>query len=175
MKDKRHAVVAAFKTTEGASAAVDRLMTAGFEQDQVSLLLSQYAREHLATLAKHSKPAQGAVVGGLAGGMLGAVAAALTSFAAVSFPVAGIMVGGPLVAAIVGGGAGAAAGGLVGALIGLGLTEHEAVPYRHTLEGDAMVVTVGASDKHAAAKAVRILRDAGAIELGDTRGRPIRV
>jgi hypothetical protein len=62
----------------------------------------------------------GAGVGGFIGAVLAAIAAAITSIALPGF---GVLMAGPIAAAVIGAGAGAANGTLVGALIGWGIPE----------------------------------------------------
>lgn len=174
MTKENYTVLGAFKTTQGASAAASRLLTlGGFTQDQVSVLMSEAARDHLLTLEQRSKAPEGAALGGVAGGVLGAIAVGLTSVASVAVPALGLLVGGPLIAALAGGGAGAAAGGLIGALVGLGLNEQQAHVYKDLLHEGGVVVAVDAASQTDAKQAMAILQESGALKLDTETGRPI--
>lgn len=70
------------------------------------------------------KAAEGAGIGGAIGGSLAAIAAAVAAVGTtLTFPGIGLVVAGPMAAAIAGAGIGAVTGGLVGALIGWGIPE----------------------------------------------------
>ena len=81
--------------------------------------------------------AAGAAVGGTLGAILGAIAAIGTS---IVLPGLGLIVAGPLAAALVGAGAGGATGGLVGALIGAGIPEETAERYEAGLREGGIVL-----------------------------------
>jgi hypothetical protein len=119
-------------SVEGAYAsAVDR----GYGVDDVNLVMTDETRK------KHfingpvetelgNKAAKGAGVGGAIGGTVGAVAAAIAAIGTVLvLPGMGLVVAGPLAAAVAGAGAGAAGGGLIGALIGWGISEERVKHY----------------------------------------------
>lgn len=71
-----------------------------------------------------NKAAEGAGIGGAIGGSLAAIAAAVAAVGTtITFPGIGLVVAGPMAAAIAGAGIGAVTGGIVGALIGWGIPE----------------------------------------------------
>ena len=81
----------------------------------------------------------GAAIGGTAGATIAAIAAIGTSLL---IPGLGIVVAGPLVAALAGAGAGGAAGGLIGALVGHGIPENRAKVYETDIKNDYFVMGV---------------------------------
>ena len=89
----------------------------------------------------------GSATGGTIGALIGAIAAIGTS---VVFPGLGLVIAGPLAAAIAGAGVGGAAGGLVGALVGAGIPEERAVEYEQGLkDGGVVLGTYARDDDHA--------------------------
>ena len=71
-----------------------------------------------------NKAAEGAGIGGAIGGSLAAIAAAIAAVdTTLTFPGIGLVLDGPMGAAIAGAGVGAVVGGLVGALVGWGIPE----------------------------------------------------
>ena len=77
-----------------------------------------------------TKAAEGAGVGGAIGGTVGAVLAAIAAVGTtIAIPGLGLVIAGPLAAAIARAGAGGAAGTLVGALVGLGIPEERVQRY----------------------------------------------
>ncbi len=173
MKSKH--VLGAFKTVNGADTATERLVQAGIPRTDISVLVSDQAREQLATIQKHTRAAEGAAVGGIAGGILGSLIAGLTTVAALAVPGVGVLAAGPLVAALAGAGAGAAAGGTLGGLIGLGLTEHEAKFYAKALKEHGMVVVVSTDDARTHSTARTVLDEAGALKIESSTGQAARI
>src|ERR1700731_2612269 len=109
-----------FKTRQSAGAVVDALLTRGYSRDDISVLMSDETRDKEFVLAR-SHAAEGAGIGGVAGGAVGAVIAGIAAAGTlIMFPGIGLVIAGPVIAAIAGSGVGGAAGGLVGALIGAG-------------------------------------------------------
>jgi len=175
MPEKEQTVIGGFKTMEGASLAASRVVDAGFTREEVSVVVSDSARDHLAVLQRHSRALQGAALGGIGGSLLGAAALGLTAVASLVVPQMDYSVSGPAVAALIGAGAGAITGGLGGALVGLGMSEHEATFYREMLEGGGVVVAVSAATRDAVERATHALRDSGALKLAKVSGHPVRL
>ena len=66
-------VFGAFKTPAGAQSAVHTLESHGFLHRDISVLMTESARQHFATVQKNTKGSEGAAVGGVAGGIIGAM------------------------------------------------------------------------------------------------------
>lgn len=163
-------VFGAFKTIQGADVAADRLIGEGVPRESVGILMTDQARDQLATVKKHTKAAEGAATGGIAGGVLGGIVAGLTTVAAVAMPGVGLLAAGPIVAALAGAGVGAAAGGTVGGLVGLGMSEHEVKYYGDILKSEGVLVTVTTTDKATRDLAKKILNEAGAVSIKSDKG-----
>ena len=90
---------------------------------------------------------KGSAIGGGVGAALAAIFAVGTS---VVVPGLGLVVAGPIAAALVGAGAGGATGGIIGALIGAGIPEDRAKAYERGLkEGGIVIGTRARDDRHA--------------------------
>ena len=101
----------------------------GYCSDEISVVMSEDTRKKYygkdATLETEvgNKAAEGAAIGGTVGSTLGAIAAAFAAVGtSIVLPRLGLVIAGPLAAAIAG--AGGVTAGLVGALIGWGIPEY---------------------------------------------------
>ena len=135
-----------FRDREAAERGYGCLTSRGYGKDDISLLMSDEARNrHFPkTAAKTelgSKAAEGAGIGAAAGGGLGAL---LLGLAAAGFAVPGlpILAMGPLAAALTGAGAGGVVGALVGALAGFGIPEERARIYETGIKEGGIVMGV---------------------------------
>jgi hypothetical protein len=135
-----------FRDREAAERAYNSLTTRGYERDDVSLLMSDEARNRhfpktAATTELGSKAAEGAGIGAVAGGGLGAL---LMGLAAAGFAIPGvpIIAMGPLAAALTGAGTGGGVGALIGALVGSGIPEERAGLYEQGISEGGIVLGV---------------------------------
>ncbi len=131
-----------FPTAADASAAVQALTSIGIAQEDISLVASDRVDKAAFGVETHTKLPEGAAVGAGAGGAIGALVAGFTMIGTLATGGAGLLVAGPLVAALAGAGAGAATGAGVGALVGLAIPEHEIKHYENALEHGAVLVGV---------------------------------
>ena len=91
---------------------------------------------------------KGSAIGGGVGAALAAVFAIGTS---IVVPGLGLVVAGPIAAALMGAGAGGATGGIIGALIGAGIPEERAATYERDVKAGGILIGTRARDaKHAA-------------------------
>ena len=110
---------------------------------------------------------------------MGAVAAVVAAVgSSIAIPGLGIVVAGPIAAALVGGGAGAATGGLIGALVGAGMPEDRIKRYETGIKEGGILMSIKARN---AADADDIERDwrtnSGRMFIAETRrkrGGPAR-
>ena len=119
-----------FRDRETAERAYQALRSRGYSEADVSLLMSEETRGRLfgGTPAAEpgSKALEGAGVGAGVGVVTGGVLGALVAAATVAVPGVGLVIVGPLAAALAGAGVGGAAGGVLGALVGAGVPEERA-------------------------------------------------
>jgi hypothetical protein len=155
-QDKRM-VTGLFHDRASAEAAYQSLAERGYARDDVNLVMSDEARKrhfadtHGADTELGTKAAEGAGIGGAIGGTLGAVVAAIAAIGtSLVIPGAGLIVAGPIVAALAGAGAGGATGGLLGALIGWGIPDERVKHYDEGIRNGGILMGVTAkSDEDA--------------------------
>ena len=135
-----------FRDRESAERAYGSLNSRGYGKDDVNLLMSDDTRKkyfsdsdtELGTKAWEDA-GKGAAIGGGVGATLAAIAAIGTTLA---LPGLGLLIAGPIAAALAGGGAGALTGGLIGALVGHGIPEENAKLYEQGIRDGGIVMGV---------------------------------
>jgi hypothetical protein len=156
-------LMGAFKEPAQADKALRELETHGYSPEQISAISSsdKYEDRRYDTSGSVGKSAgSGAVTGGVIGGLAGLLAGV-----GVVPAIAGLFIGGPIVAALGLAGAaaatatgavtGAAAGGLIGALMGLGVSKETATTYEDIVkEGGVLIGLTGREDITGEAKAI---------------------
>jgi hypothetical protein len=155
-------VTGLFKNRVAAEAAVDAIIKRGYTRDQISVLMSDATKNKEFAVQTVSHAADGAGIGGAVGGAVGAVLAAIAAAGtALALPGLGLVIAGPIVAALAGAGAGGATGGLIGALIGAGIPEHRAKVYDAGLRSGGILIGVEAKSDEDVGKLERLLEDIG--------------
>ncbi len=135
-----------FRDRESAEEAYRSLNSRGYGQDDVNLMMSDDTRKkyftdddsELGTKAWEGA-GKGAAIGGGVGATLAAIAAIGTTLA---LPGIGLLIAGPIAAALAGGGGGALTGGLIGALVGHGIPEEHAKHYEQGIRDGGIVMGV---------------------------------
>jgi uncharacterized protein YjbJ (UPF0337 family) len=136
-----------FRDRESAERAYGSLSERGYGKDDVNLMMSDDTRKkyfsddddtEFGTKAWEGA-GKGAAIGGGVGATLGAIAAIGTTLA---LPGIGLLIAGPIAAALAGGGAGALTGGLIGALVGHGIPEEQAKHYEQGIREGGIVMGV---------------------------------
>lgn len=146
MTKKESVVMACFRNRADASEAYDYVVGRGYTRDEINMMMSNSTREAFATEGNHSvgsKASEGVAMGGTIGTAVGATIAAIAAIGtSVALPGVGLVVAGPILAALAGGGAGAVTGGLLGGLIGLGIPESNAKAYEAAMKEGGVVIGV---------------------------------
>lgn len=157
-------VTGLFKTRVAAEAAVDAIIKRGYTRDDISVLMSDATRNKEFAVETRSHAADGAGIGGAVGGVVGAALAAIVAIGTtiVIPPLGGLVIAGPIAAALAGAGAGGATGGIIGALIGAGIPEHRAKVYDTELRGGGILLGVESRSDDDVEKLERLLGDIGA-------------
>jgi hypothetical protein len=140
------AIVGIFENPHEAASSVDALEMKGVSRERISVMASDETAEKSLVVAEQTKGSEGAAMGGGLGAAAGALVAGLTSVGTLATGGAGLLVAGPLVAALTGAGAGAVSGGVLGGLIGLGFSEHEVKHLEDALEKGSVIVAVDMED-----------------------------
>ncbi len=137
-----------FRDRESAEKAYNSVTSRGYTKDDVNLMMSDKTRnEHFVNSDVEtelgSKALEGAGAGSAIGGTLGAIIGGIAAIGTnVLLPGLGLVVAGPIVAALAGAGAGGLTGGLVGALIGSGIPEEHAKVYEEGIKDGGIVMGV---------------------------------
>ncbi len=141
-------VVGLFQDQPSAEAAIQRLKTAGFAEQQIGVAVRDRARQQALTEGTGTQAADEATKGAVGGGVVGGVIGLLTGVGALAIPGVGpIIAGGALASTLAGAGIGAAAGGLIGALVGMGVPEEDAQHFERGFQQGGILVTVQAGDR----------------------------
>jgi hypothetical protein len=174
----RNTVAGLFRDRTSAERAIDDLKEAGFDGDQIGIVMRDPSGSGAVTQRRESDrgatsthAASGAMTGVVGGGLLGGLAGYLLAIGALTIPGIGPVVAGGAIAealglgvigttAAVGAGLGAAAGGLVGALVGMGIPEEEARYFEKGLGTEEVLITVKAGDRVMEALAILETNDA---------------
>ena len=145
--DNNFIVTGLFKDKESAECAYDALSGRGYDKDSTDVMMSDKTRERYYSGSTAddtelgSKALEGTGTGAAIGGTLGAIIASIAAIGtSIALPGLGLIVAGPLAAALVGAGAGGLAGGLIGALIGAGIPEEHAEAYESGIKSGGIVI-----------------------------------
>jgi hypothetical protein len=169
MSNKNTAVFGIYATPGTAEAAVDHLLTKGFTNSAISVLLPDDDSTRAFAHEKSTKAPEGTATGATAGGVVGGTLGLLAGIGLLAIPGVGpIIAAGPIVAALAGIGAGGTIGGIVGALVGMGIPEYEAKRYEGAVKNGGTLLSVhcDTSEQIDAAKAA--LKDTGAHDIAST-------
>jgi len=142
-------VTGLFNDRESAERAYQSVANRGYGSDDTNVIMSDTTRssfypegsEHSSALADKTMEdvGKGAAIGGTLGAIIAGIAAIGTS---VLLPGVGLIVAGPLVAALAGAGAGGLTGGLLGALVGHGVPEEHAAEYEEGIKNGGVFMGV---------------------------------
>ena len=148
-------IIGIFEPTTNTEHLINDLQAEGYDPRDVSIVM----RDRADVVDMHeSKGLVGETAGGMATGAI--VGGIMGLLAAIAIPgVGGLLVGGPLAAALgltgvaataaSGAVTGAIAGGLIGVLMGLGLPREEAERYQERIKEGAILIAVPAADSGA--------------------------
>lgn len=141
-------VTALFKDRASAETAYDALRGRGYTENDINVMMSDEGRnrhfgDNTADTELGSKAAEGTGVGAGIGGTVGAIVAAVAAIGtSIALPGLGLVIAGPIAAALMGAGAGGITGGLLGALIGSGIPEEQAAQYETGIKEGGIVIGV---------------------------------
>ncbi|MCX7514724.1 hypothetical protein [Frateuria sp. STR12] len=153
-------------TRELAENIVDDLKSAGFGNNDISVLMQdrggtrEFATEH------NTKAPEGATAGGVAGMGTGAILGWLAGIGTLAIPGVGpFIAAGPIMAALGGAAIGGATGGIIGALVGMGIPEEEAKHYDEKVRGGHVLISVHTDDMAERDRARAIFERRGAEDI----------
>lgn len=166
MAGKNTAVFGIYPTSTRAEQAVDRLVAAGFAQQDISVLLPDTQSSKEFAHEKNTKAPEGAATGVTAGGVVGGTLGLLAGIGALAIPGVGpLIAAGPIMGALAGLGVGGAVGGLVGALVGLGIPEYEAKRYEGRIKDGGVLLSVHCDTSAEIDSAKEVLKTSGAEDI----------
>jgi len=152
-----------------AESVVERLQTAGFINDDVSMLFSDTSGTKDFAIQHETKAPEGATTGGGTGFVIGGVLGWLAGIGLLAIPGVGpLIAAGPILAALSGAAVGTVVGGIAGALIGMGLPEYEARRYESKVKEGNILVSVHADDSQKVDRAKEILKECNAEDISST-------
>jgi len=169
MAGKNTAVFGIYPSTIQAERAVDRILAAGFSNNDISVLLpdSQSSKEF--AHEKNTKAPEGTTTGATTGGAVGGALGLLAGIGALTIPGVGpFIAAGPIMGALAGLGAGAAVGGLIGALVGMGIPEYEAKRYEGRVKAGGVLLSVHCETSAEISRAKDLLKSTGAEDIAST-------
>lgn len=140
-------LTALFHSREDAERAYQSLRDRGYSDHEINVMMSdatrdKYYKENPKTEVG-TKALEGAGTGGIIGGAIGAIVGGVAAIGTnILLPGLGLIIAGPLAAAIAGAGAGGFTGGLVGLLIGWGIPEERAKVYESGIKDGGTVLGV---------------------------------
>jgi hypothetical protein len=169
MANKNVAVFGIYPTPTNAEMGVDRLLAAGYSNEDVSVLMADsYASREFAH-EKNTKAPEGTATGVTVGGLIGGTLGLLAGIGALAIPGVGpIIAAGPIMGALAGLGAGGAVGGVVGALVGLGIPEYEAKRYEGRVKDGGVLLSVHCETPGEIQRAKEILKSSGADDIASS-------
>jgi hypothetical protein len=145
---------------------VENLQSAGFSNNDISVLLPDKTSTREFAHEKGTKAPEGAVTGAGTGGVVGGVLGWLAGIGALAIPGLGpFIAAGPIMAALSGAAVGATAGGVLGALVGMGIPEYEAKRYEAQLREGRILIAVHSDNSDETKRAKEIFERAGAEDI----------
>ena len=163
---KNTAVFGIYASAKHAEQAVDHLVSAGFSDQDISVLLPDADSSREFAHEKNTKAPEGAVTGATTGGVVLGTLGLLAGIGALAIPGVGpFIAAGPIMGALAGLGVGSAVGGLVGALVGLGIPEYEAKRYEGRIKNGGVLLSVHCDTSEEIDKAERVLKSSGAEDI----------
>ncbi len=138
-----------FTDKDSSENAYKSLRDRGYSDEDINVIMSDDTRKRYygdvtsVNSELGTKAAEGTGVGGAIGGTLGAIIGGIAAVGTnLVLPGLGLVVWGPLAAALAGAGAGGLTGGLIGALVGWGIPEDRAKVYEEGIKNGGTVLGV---------------------------------
>lgn len=151
---------------------IDRLRSAGFSSNDISVLFPDDETTRDFAHEKHTKAPEGIATGAGTGGVVGGALGWLAGIGALAIPGVGpFIAAGPIMAALSGAAVGATVGGVTGGLVGLGMPELEARRYEGKLKAGNLLLSVHTERSEEIKAAEYIFKYAGALDIC-TSGEP---
>lgn len=145
---------------------VDRLKTAKFSNNDISVLFPDKGTTRDFAHEKSTKAPEGAVAGAGTGGAIGGALGWIAGIGALAVPGVGpFIAAGPIVAALSGVAIGATVGGIAGGLVGMGIPEIEAKRYEGKVNDGNILISVHTENSEEITRAKDIFTKAEAKDI----------
>jgi hypothetical protein len=169
MAGKNTAAFGIYPSRAAAEIAVDQLVSAGFSQADISVLMSDNEGSRDFAAEKNTKAPEGAATGVGVGGTVGGTLGLLAGIGALAIPGVGpLIAAGPIMGALAGLGVGGAVGGIVGALVGMGIPEYEAKRYEGRVKDGGILLSVHCDSSEEVSRAKDVLKSTGADDVASS-------
>ena len=169
MSSKNTAVFGIYATPGTAEAAVDHLLSKGFTNAAISVLLPDDESTRAFAHEKNTKAPEGTTTGATTGGVVGGTLGLLAGIGALAIPGVGpLIAAGPIMATLAGVGVGGAVGGIVGALVGMGIPEYEAKRYEGAVKDGGTLLSIHCDTSEQIDAAKESLKATGAHDIAST-------
>ena len=147
-QEDRRMLTGMFRDRDSTESAYRSLRDRGYSDDDINVMMTDDTRDKYYKNSDvipddDTKALEGAGTGGAIGGALGAIIGGIAAIGTnLIIPGVGLVVWGPIAAALAGAGAGGLTGGLVGALVGWGIPEEHAKEYEEGIRKGGTVLGV---------------------------------
>jgi hypothetical protein len=169
MAGKNTAVFGIYKSGAQAESAVDRILGAGFSNNDISVLLPDTQSSKEFAHEKNTKAPEGTATGVTTGGIVGGTLGLLAGIGTLAIPGLGpFIAAGPIMASLAGLGVGGAVGGLIGALVGMGIPEYEAKRYEGRVKDGGVLLSVHCDTSDEITRAKDLLKQTGAQDISSS-------
>ncbi len=166
MAGKNTAVFGIYKSSSQAEQAVDRILAAGFSNNDISVLMPDQQSSKEFAHEKNTKAPEGTTTGVTAGGVIGGTLGILAGVGTLAIPGLGpFIAAGPIMAGLAGLGVGGAVGGFIGALVGMGIPEYEAKRYEGRIKEGGVLLSVHCDTSEEISRAKDLLKQTGAEDI----------
>ncbi len=166
MAGKNTAVFGIYKTSAQAERAVDRIVAAGYSQNDISVLLPDAQSSKEFAHEKNTTAPEGTAASVTTGGIVGGTLGLLAGIGTLAIPGLGpFIAAGPIMASLAGLGVGGAVGGLIGALVGMGIPEYEAKRYEGRVKDGGVLLSVHCDTSEEISRAKDLLKETGAEDI----------
>jgi hypothetical protein len=169
MAGKNTAVFGIYPTYASVESGVQALQTAGFRNEDISVLMPENVGSKDFAHEKGTKAPEGAATGAGAGAMVGGALGVLAGIGLLAIPGLGpFIAAGPIMAGLAGLGVGGVVGGIAGALIGMGIPEYVAKRYEGRVKEGGILLSVHSDSSDWTKRAKEILERTGAQDISST-------
>jgi len=169
MSSKNTAVFGIYSTAAAAENAVDNLLTLGFTNSDISVLLPDDDSTRAFAHEKNTKAPEGTATGVTAGGVIGGTLGLLAGIGVLAIPGVGpLIAAGPIMGALAGLGVGGTVGGIVGALVGMGIPEYEAKRFEGAVKDGGTLLSVHCDTSDEISRAKDSLEATGAKDIASS-------